>query len=139
MIIIDYLFFYLTYWFNKNSDKLKWSSPIERSSYVIGLASTTFLASIVEMLSFTIYKNSNFPFPKIIFVGVGLGITYLYDYIYIKKDRYSLIRSKTNFDTESCTNGVIISWITIVICVFLPFIIFTFFVPFGAHRPMSTH
>jgi hypothetical protein len=139
MIILDYLFFYLTYWFNKNSDKLKWSSPVERSSYVIGIATTTFLVSIAEILAFTLYKNSNFPIPKIIFVGLGLGIMYLYDYIYIKKDRYSLIKSKNNFDQESYTNGVIISWITIVICVFLPFIIFMFFVPFGDQRSMSTH
>jgi hypothetical protein len=136
MIILDYLFFYLTYWFTKNSDKLKWSSPVERSSYVIGIATTTFLVSIAEILAFTLYKDHPAPIPKIIFVGVGLGIMYLYDYIYIKKDRYSIIRSKNNFNTESYANGIIISWIVIVICVFLPFIIFMFFVPFGGQRSM---
>jgi len=100
-MILDYLFFYLTYWFNKNSDKLKWSSPVERSSYVIGIATTTFLVSIAEVLSFTLYKDSNSTIPKFVFVGVGLGIMYLYDYIYIKKDRYSAITSKNSFDSKS--------------------------------------
>ena len=139
MIILDYLFFYLTYWFNKNSDKLKWSSPIERSSYVIGIATTTFILSIAEILGFTIFKDSNLPVPKIIFVGLGLGIMYFYDFIYIKKNRYDLITSINydKFNRSDYVNGVIISWIIIGICFFLPFIVFMIFVPFGGHKVIT--
>jgi hypothetical protein len=118
---------------------LKWSSSIERASYVIGLATTTFLAAVAEILAFTFYKNSNFPIPKIIFLGVGLGVMYLYDYIYIKKERYNSIIANNNFDSKDYKNGVIISWVTIVVCVFLPFIIYMFFVPFGSQKSMSMH
>lgn len=139
MIILDYLFFYLTYWFNKNSNKLKWSTPTERSSYVIGIATTTFLVSIAEILAFTVYKNSKFPVPDFTFVGLALAIMYLYDYIYIKKDRYNSIRSNNNFAPENYSRGVIISWVIVVICIALPALIFMYFVPFGDKNLTHTH
>jgi len=139
MIILDYLFFYLTYWFNKNSSNLKWSTPTERSSYVIGIATTTFLVSLAEVLAFTVYKNSKFPIPDYAFVGVGLIIMYFYDYIYIKKDRYNSIRLNNKFDSEDYKKGVIISWVIVVICIFLPALIFMYFVPFGDKRSISVH
>jgi hypothetical protein len=106
---------------------------------VIGIATTTFLASIAEILAFTVYKNSKFPVPNYAFVGLGLGIMYLYDYIYIKKDRFDSIGLNNNFDAESSSKGVIISWIVIVLCVFLPALIFMYFVPFGDQKSLSTH
>lgn len=139
MIILDYLFFYLTFWFNKNSNKLKWSTPTERSSYVIAIATTTFLVSIAEMLAFTIYKNSKFPVPDYAFVGLALVIMYFYDYIYIKKDRYNSIRLNNNFDSENHIKGIIISWTIVIICIFLPALIFMYFVPFGDQKSLSTH
>jgi hypothetical protein len=39
MIILDFLFYYLTYCFEKNKDKLRWSSPLERTVYAVGIIS----------------------------------------------------------------------------------------------------
>jgi len=139
MIVLDYLFFYLTYWFNKNSDKLSWSSPIERSSYAIGIATTTLIYSMADFYA-TINKNLGFHFPKIIFLVLGLGIMQLYDFLYVKKGRYDLVASinYNKFNKNNYTSGIIISWIVIGVCFFLPFIVFMIFVPFGDHR-MHSH
>ena len=38
MIIVDFLIYYLTYWFEKNKKKLVWSTPLQRAIYAIMLA-----------------------------------------------------------------------------------------------------
>jgi hypothetical protein len=131
MIILDFLFYYLTYWFEKNRDKLTWSTPIERSSYIIGLATTTFLVAIAEIFAFTIFKNSEFPIPKFIFVGVGLGIMYLYDFLYIKKERFATISEEDKIKTKNPQTGIVITMTILLIAILLPAIIFICFVPFG--------
>jgi membrane protein insertase Oxa1/YidC/SpoIIIJ len=108
-------------------------------THSIGIATTTFLASIAEILGFTVYKNSKFPVPDYAFVGLALVIMYFYDYIYIKKDRYNSIRLTNNFDSETHSKGVIISWMIVVLCIFLPALIFMYFVPFGDQKSLSIH
>jgi len=53
MIILDFLFYYLTYWFEKNKDKLRWSTPLERSAYAVGLISMVWIMCVEEILTYT--------------------------------------------------------------------------------------
>jgi len=132
-MILDFLFYYLTYWFEKNKDKLSWSTPLQRSSYAIGLATIALIFSVTQILGFTIYKNNDFHFPKLLFVLLGLGIMWLYDYVYIKRDRYQQIYSKYN-NTINKGAGIIIAFALIAIFILSPFIVITIFVPFGDQK-----
>ena len=62
MIILDFFVYYLTIWFERNRDKLVWSSPLERACYVIGVA-------------------TEYTFPKILYLFIGLGAIQLYIYL----------------------------------------------------------
>jgi len=132
MIILDFLFYYLTYWFDNNKDKLSWSTPLQRSSYALGLETIALIYSITQIIEITKSNNTNFHFPKLLFLLLGLGIMWLYDYIYIKKNRYGTITPM--FDKfPNKNNGVTISIIVLALCILSPFIVTTIFVPFGVH------
>jgi len=132
MIILDFLFYYLTYWFDNNKDKLSWSTPLQRSSYALGLGTIALIYSITQIIEITKSNNTNFHFPKLLFLLLGLGIMWLYDYIYIKKNRYGAITPM--FDKfPNKNNGVTISIIVLALCILSPFIVTTIFVPFGVH------
>ncbi|WP_419701273.1 hypothetical protein [Mucilaginibacter sp. NFX135] len=135
MIILDFLFYYLTYWFDNNKDKLSWSTPLQRSSYALGLGTIALIYSITQIIEITKSNNTDFHFPKLLFLLLGLGIMWLYDYIYIKKNRYGLITPM--FDRfPNKDNSVTISIIVVAVCILSPFIVTTIFVPFGGH-PIS--
>lgn len=132
MIILDFLFYYLTYWFDNNKDKLSWSTPLQRSSYALGLGTIALIYSITQIIEITKSNNTNFHFPKLLFLLLGLSIMWLYDYIYIKKNRYGAITPM--FDKfPNKNNGVTISIIVLALCILSPFIVTTIFVPFGVH------
>lgn len=132
MIILDFLFYYLTYWFDKNKDNLSWSTPLQRSTYAIGLGTIALIYSITQTIEITQLNSTDFHFPKLLFLLLGLSIMWLCDYIYIKRDRYVLIAPKFDkFPNKS--NGAIISIIVIAAYILSPFIVITIFVPFGGH------
>jgi hypothetical protein len=133
MTILDFLYYYLTNWFNKNQSQLKWSSPMERASYALGLASLGFLYGIGELLEFTLLK---FNLPKYLFIFIGLGLMQLYDFIYIKRKRYDSIDPLNSFKLVKNIDDkyrVAIAIIVIFISILSPFIILVLFVPFGGH------
>jgi hypothetical protein len=134
MIVLDFLFYYLTYWFEKHKDKLKWSTPLERAVYAVGLMSTLWIYSFGEILRYTV-KGFDYKFSMIIYILIGLGIMQLYKYIYIIKSRYQLLVSrKTNPGNVSIKIGTTISIIVMFISVLLPLIVLLIFVPFGGHQ-----
>ena len=134
MIILDFLFYYLTYWFGKNKDKLRWSTPLERTVYAVGLISMVWIYSLNEILTYTL-KGFNYHFSMLVYLFLGLAIMQLYKYIYITKNRYNLLIAKKkkpgNINNKT---GAIISIIFLFITILLPLIILIIFVPFGKHR-----
>ena len=134
MAVIDFLIYFLTYWFDENRQLLTWSTPLKRASYAIGLATMCFFYSIGELVEFTVYKTTDFQFSKIFFVLLGIGSMQLYEYIYITRNRYEKIISSNKFSKISKKKGVGISMAILFTCVMMTFFMFMIFVPFGSDK-----
>ena len=134
MIIFDFLFYYLTYWFDKNKGKLVWSTPIQRSAYAIGLMTGSVLYSINEC--FELGKDKlQYNIPVILLVVCALAIMKLYEFIYVTKNRYERIRVQipAKFKISDDT-GAIISMVVVALLILSPFVITIILVPFGGHK-----
>ena len=134
MIVLDFLFYYMTYWFDKNKDKLSWSTPIQRSTYAIGLMTMGLLYSINECFELGKNKSLQFHIPWFVYLICALAVMKLYDYIYITKDRYQRITAviPKKFKISDDT-GAMICIAIVALLIFSPFIITTILVPFGGH------
>lgn len=115
MIIIDFLVYYLTYWFEKNKKKLIWSTPLQRAIYAIMLAATGVSIFVEVLLEGTIWKENGFKISKYIYVLLAVGLNFLLEYIYIKRGRYKKVAAK-GFNINTRT-GTIISMIVIFFCI----------------------
>lgn len=131
MIIIDFLIYHLACWFEEHSQNLRWSTPIKRAVYTMGLATMGLLFSIEQLIEFTVLSQTNFQVPKLLFILIGLGIMQLYDYIYIQRHRFEKIQF-SKFNTSK-KNGIVVSLVVIFFFILIPFVIFMIFVPFGGH------
>lgn len=129
MIILDFLVYYLTYWFEKNRKKLVWSTPLQRAIYAIVLAITGFFVIVETILEHTIWKQSNFKISKYIVAIIGLGLIQFLNYIYTRRGRYDKI-SESGFKLNKRT-GVVISIAIICFCTFGCLIIYMIIVPAG--------
>lgn len=114
MIIIDFLVYHLTYWFEKNKKKLIWSTPLERAIYAVVLAMAGIFVILEIILEETIWKENNFKTSTYTVVIVGLGLIQLLKFIYTKRGRYEKVASK-GFNLNKNT-GVVISIVTIFLC-----------------------
>ncbi len=134
MIILDFLFYYLTYWFGKNKDKLSWSSPPERSTYTIGLMTMGVLYSINECFELGKNRSLHFHISWFLYLIGALAIMKFYDHIYITKNRYQRIITelpdKFNISDET---GAMICIALAGLLILSPFIVTTILVPFGGH------
>ena len=131
VIIIDFLIYHLTCWFEEHNQNLIWSTPVKRAVYTMGLATMGILFSIEQLMEFTVLRQTNFQLPKLLFILIGLGIMQLYDYIYIQRQRFEKIQfSKFNISKK---NGIVVSLVVIIFFILIPFVIFMIFVPFGGH------
>jgi hypothetical protein len=99
MMLFDFLFYYLTMYFEEHPEKLSWSSPLERVCYIVGLVSILWLRACWQLITY-IQNNSHLPeIPLIHVILVGLIIMQLYKYIYYKKGRYqSLLLNNDKFN-----------------------------------------
>ena len=129
MITIDFLVYYLTYWFEKNKKKLVWSTPLQRAIYAIMLASAGLFAFIETSLEETVWKQSGFKVSIYVYVLAAVGLDFLLEYIYIKRGRYEKVAAK-GFNINTRT-GVIIAIITIFFCIVGWLICFMIIVPPG--------
>ncbi len=137
MIIFDFLFYYLTYWFEKRSYLLTWSTPKQRASYGIGLAITTFLFAISELIYYTNSDLKDIQYAKFIFILIALGLMKLFDFIYIKKRRYESIDPIREFrflGNISNNTRAIIAIIIVFVAFLLPLFVLMTFVPFGIDK-----
>jgi hypothetical protein len=133
MIVLDFLFYYLTYWFDKNKDKLNWSTAIERSAYVVGLMTMGLLYSINECFELLKIKSPQFHIPWFVYLICALAVIKLYDYIYITRNRYQRITTEIpNKIHISDDTGAMICITIAALLILSPFIITTILVPFGS-------
>ena len=131
MIVLDFLFYFLTYWFDKNKDNQSWSTPIQRSTYTIGLMTMGLLYSINECFESGKNKSLQFHIPWFVYLICALAVMKLYDYIYITKNRYQRINKEIpkKFGISDDT-GAMICMAIVALLILSPFIITTIFVPF---------
>ena len=91
MKVLDFLFYYLTLWFEEHKQNLKWSTPLERAIYVLGIITICWIISFNEIIQMFFFKETIKSISTILIIVIGLGIMELYKYIYITKKRYELI------------------------------------------------
>jgi hypothetical protein len=139
MIILDFLIYYLTAWFEENRDKLKGSSPVERACYAMALASGMFLFSMTIFVQFKVLKEVHYHFPKIILLFFGIGFVVLYQYIYVTRNRILSINPKKFLFVKkfSDRNRMILSIVLFFILFVSPFIAMVLFIPFGIDKVHS--
>ncbi len=134
-MIFDFFFYYLTDWFEKNKEMLKWSTPKERSCYLMGVASTCFLYSINDIVHYTILKGIHYQFSVFLFVFLCFGIIQLYNFIYIQRNRFESINPNRFFFVNNLSerSRIVITLSLFIIISLSPFFTFMFFIPFGGH------
>ncbi len=134
MIVLDFLVYYFTYWFNNHKDKLSWSTPVQTSCYVVGLIVMALLFSINEFFEFGRVESLRFHFSKLLYSVLAVLVMKLFDYIYTTKNRYQIIATEipAKFNISDDTGAIIcigIAFLTIM----SPFIVSTIVIPFGGH------
>lgn len=100
MIIFDFLIYNLTNWYTTHRNGLKWSTPLERAIYVVGIITMLWLFDFWIIINTFLLKNdtlkgSSMPFV-ISFVILGLVIMQIFQYIYNKKGRLERLNQAPN-------------------------------------------
>jgi hypothetical protein len=126
MIILDFLVYYLTKYYEGRPKLLSWSTPIERAIYVVGLITILWLLVTEEVICFFVLKTTLKIFPIVLGGIVGLLIMQIYTYIYVKKCRYDLLAERFEF-TMSERNGVLLAIVFTFFSFCMPYAIFMIF------------
>jgi hypothetical protein len=92
MKVLDFQFYYLTVWFEKTRDKLKWSTPIERTCYAMGLGTVSLFFGVYILAQYTIFRSLKIGITWIFLLVIGFGSILAYRYIYIKQERLQTIQ-----------------------------------------------
>lgn len=134
MFIIDYLIYFLTCWFEENNDKLKWSTPLQRACYALGMATICLFGAVcIIVISKSTKSLSDIDF--ICSVLVGLVIISIYNFIYIKMNRYNLILI-SRFRNYNKKRGMTLSLVFVAFSFLLPCVFAICFIkPIGAIHP----
>ncbi len=126
------MLYYLALHFEDYKDRLKWSSPLERAIYALGMISVLWIISIWEIVELITTKS--IPFQSInstlftvITIGIGLGIMQFYSYIYITKKRYMKISNSEFRSSINIRRGKILALGFGMFSFILPFAIFMIF------------
>jgi len=135
-MIFDFLIYYMTYWFENTSYKLAWNTPVERACYVVGLALTTFIWTIDQVLYYTVLKGRIAETSGIIIILLGICIIAMLQFVYVAKGRYNSISPARFglFKKISEKNRSVLVVIFVVLSVVSSLFIFTLFVPFGINK-----
>jgi hypothetical protein len=136
MKIPDFLIYYLNTWYKKGIYKLKWSTPLEMTCYVVALATMSFVWSLCQVYIYSYLKDYQFQFSLLPIIILGLGLIQLYKYIYIKRNRIEGITSMNFllFKNWSENQKMIIAMVIVFIVILSPCFVFMFFVPFGINK-----
>jgi O-antigen/teichoic acid export membrane protein len=91
MIFLDFLIYNLTSWYDDHRNNLKWSTPVERASYVVGIITVLWLLIFWFVICVFLNKSKITNITWIVCAILGFGSTLLYRYIYKKRGRYDRI------------------------------------------------
>jgi len=128
MIILDFLFYYLTIWFEQNKNNLKWSTPIERTVYAVSLITGLWIISVYELFEICIEKSFTLKHvPLIPGVIIILCIMQVYKYIYITKNRYSLVTTLIFEGSNGVKSRKIFAIIFVLFSFIFPYLLFMIF------------
>jgi len=120
MIILDFLIFNLTAWYDGHRNRLTWSTPLERACYVVGMVTSLWVFSICEIYDIFIHKVVVFNYQLLPFVAAGFGSTQLYKYIYRNKGRYERLVAAGTKPFNIATNlGIVLS----IVFIFVSFLV----------------
>jgi hypothetical protein len=124
MIIFDFLIYNLTTWYTTRRSGLKWSTPLERATYVAGIITMLWLFDFWLLVNTFLLENDTLKGSAIPFVILGLCVMQLFQYIYIKKGRLERINQSQKKPFNASDNvGQAFS----IGLLFLPLIIFGIF------------
>ena len=132
MVVLDFLIYYLTYWFEQKKSNMSWSTPTGTACYVVGLMTMGLLYSINELLENGNIKSLQFHFPKLLYLVIALVVMKLYEYVYTTRNRYQIIVKEIplKFNISDDT-GTIICIAIAFLTILSPFIVTIIVVPFG--------
>jgi len=130
MIVLDFLFFYLTHYFESNRSKLKWSTPLERAVYVVTIATMFWIFTAWESVEIFITKTDFLKnLNMILGIIIGLCVMQIYKYVYLTKKRYAVINSpeRQTFAKINKKTGQVIALAFVMFSTILPFFIMIVF------------
>jgi Ca2+/Na+ antiporter len=123
MILIDFLYYYLTIWFSTSKRENRIRTPKERTAYTLGVISTICLIFIGKNIEFicTGYFNKQI-IPTYFYIVIGFALIYVYQYIYINRDRYAEISRNKPFSKYQISDkkGIFLSLLFCVLCFLIP-------------------
>lgn len=124
MRILDFIIYYTTIYFKKNSYLLTWSTALERACYATTLATIFWTMTFWEIVNDYILKKKNHDLPAVLLIIVGICASLLYQYIYINRNRYEFIISDNykRFQIEE-KNGILTVIVFNIISFIIPFAI----------------
>ena len=138
MTLLDFLIYYLNAWFETGNYKLRWNTPLSRSTLVTTVATFALLFTLEQLMQFYVFDTNYFGATNQIiyypfFLIFALLINKIYDYIYIKKDRYTIVcvpkfNSMTLFSEQ---NGILIARAFITLSGLTPVILIPIFLTSG--------
>ena len=119
---MDYLIYFLTYWYDHRLTKFKWSSPLEKACYALGIT-TIFLLFGILIIVLYLYKLKLIPNNYILGIGIIIGflVIQFYCYIYIRKNRYDRILVK--YKSANVNKGVRTSILFVILSSIIPLIL----------------
>ena len=130
MNIIDFLIFNLTNWFDAHRNRLKWSTPLQRATYIIGIVTMLWVFNFWIIISYFFHKTAIFKPAYIVLLIVGIGTMQLYRYIYINRGRYErLNQANTKPFNASERVGQVLSIIIVFFSLIALFILIVLFAP----------
>jgi hypothetical protein len=111
MKLLDFLFFFLTRWFEVvDKRKTKTVSYPDQSVYALSICFTLWLLTINGFIDYFVFKTFKSKIPEYLFVIVALLIYLGLRHLYIAKDRYQMISNDSNrIFKVSEKKGIIIS------------------------------
>ena len=116
MILLDFLILNLAAWYGSHRNRLKWSTPLERACYVVGMITLLWIFSICELYDIFKYKSIVFNYQLLPFAAAGFCSNLIYLYIYKSKGRYQrLVESGIKPFNISTKSGIVVSIIFIIV------------------------
>ena len=118
MIVVDFLFYYLWRWFVRRKIKVASLIPESQTCYVMGMAFTTSLFSIVTTTEILFSHHYYLKIPSLFYYIVGFCMVLVLEHIYITKSRKEKINPLKFKLSENA--GIAIALVFVSMAVLIP-------------------